>query len=365
MEIKLTDIFSEVSEPRMVNKCLHKLSDILLIGLFTYLSNGEDYEDMVLFGESKGAYLSDFLELPHGIPSHDTFKRVFELIDIESFRSCLYAHSNSILDVLCEKQIALDGKKLKGQNPKSKGNKGLYIVNAWVAENRLCIGQGKVDGKSNEITVIPEVLKEINLTDSVVTIDAIGCQKEIVNQIKEQGGHYLLSVKKNQRDLFEDIECAFKANKALTTNDDWQYRKARVESRKCSILQAEESLLPEVFQEWQGLKTIVKIESTRIIDQVSNVEIRYYISDEEDCSPQYFSSLSRGHWGIENHLHWHLDVTFREDDCRVRKANAPENLATLRKLALQIITHTNDKLSLKKRRVKAAFDIEYLKNLVK
>jgi predicted transposase YbfD/YdcC len=336
-----------------------------LIGLFTYLSNGEDYEDMVLFGESKGAYLADFLELPHGVPSHDTFKRVFELIDIESFRSCLYAHSHSILDVLCEKQIVLDGKKLKGQSPSSKGNKGLYIVNAWVAENKLCIGQGRVNDKSNEITAIPEVLREIDITDSVVTIDAIGCQKEIVSQIKEQHGHYLLAVKKNQKDLFEDIECAFKANKAITSDDDWEYAKGRKELRKCSILSADECLLAEVFQAWEGLKTIVKIESTRIIEQVSNVEIRYYISDQEDCSPQYFSSLSRGHWGIENQLHWHLDVTFKEDACRVRTANAPENLSTLRKLALQIITHTNDKLSMKKRRVKAAFDIEYLKKLVK
>lgn len=364
MNIKLAEIFSEISEPRMINKCKHKLSDIILTGLFTYLSNGEDYEDMVLFAESKGKFLTEFLSFTNGIPSHDTFKRVFELIDTASFKSCLHLHGRSILDVLSEKQIILDGKKLKGVSPKSRGNKGLYIVNAWVAENKLCVGQSKVDGKSNEITAIPKVLKEIDITDAVVTIDAIGCQKEIVQQIVEQKGHYLLSVKKNQKELFEEIECAFKSNQAISGKENWEYNKGRLESRKCSILKAEETLLPEVFREWVGLKTIVKVESSRILGKLSKVEVRYYISDECEDKPLYFNSLSRGHWGVENHLHWHLDVTFREDDCRARTANAPENLSTLRKLALQIITHADDKLSLKKRRVKASFDIEYLKKLV-
>jgi predicted transposase YbfD/YdcC len=273
-------------------------------------------------------------------------------------------HGRSILDILSEKQIILDGKKLKGVSPKSRGNKGLFIVNAWVAENKLCIGQGRVEGKSNEITAIPKVLKEIDITDAVVTIDAIGCQKEITQQICRQNGHYMLSVKKNQKELYEDIECAFKSNQAISSNDNWEYNKGRLENRKCSILNAEETLLAEVFKEWFGLKTIVKIEATRIINKKTKVEVKYYISDEENSNPLYFSKLSRGHWGIESHLHWHLDVTFGEDDSRIRTANAPENLTTLRKLALQIITHTDDKLSLKKRRVKAGFDIEYLKKLV-
>lgn len=361
---KVNEYFSEIIDPREAYKCKHKLSDILLIGLFTYLSNGEDYEDMVLFSSSKGHLLRDYLELPNGIPSHDTFNRVFQILDSNLLKKCLTDYGKTLIDILAEKQICLDGKKLKGVNPTSRGNKGLFIVNAWLSENRLCIGQERVDHKSNEIEAIPKLLKEIDITDAVISIDAIGCQKEIANQIKQQKGHYLLAVKKNQHELYEDISCAFKANKAISIVEDWEYSSNRFEARKCSILIARTSLMEEVFSQWEGLQTLVKIEASRTIKGQKTTQIRYYISDEQELDAKYFNQLTRGHWGIENHLHWHLDVTFKEDSCRARKGNAPENLATLRKLALQIITAHKDSLSLKKRRVKAAFDIEYLKQLI-
>jgi predicted transposase YbfD/YdcC len=240
----------------------------------------------------------------------------------------------------------------------------LYIVNAWVAENRLCIGQRKVEDKSNEITALPLLIEELDIRDAVVSIDAIGCQRGIAEQITSKGGHYLLSLKENQQELYDDVACGFKACRAEDISEEWEYDHGRYETRKCSILQSQEVLLPENGQLWSNLKTLIKIESTRVIKDRQMQETRYYISDEEGFSAAYFNSLVRGHWGIENHLHWHLDVTFREDDSRVRRGNAPENLSTLRKLALQIIKGHNDKLSLKKRRLKAAYQTEYLRVLI-
>jgi predicted transposase YbfD/YdcC len=253
---------------------------------------------------------------------------------------------------------------LKGVSPTSQGNRGLYIVNSWVAENRLCIGQKKVEDKSNEITALPLLIEELDITDAVVSIDAIGCQRNIAEQITSKEGHYLLSLKENQQELYDDVVCGFKACSSEDISEEWEYDHGRYETRKCSIIKSQEVLLPENQQLWSNLKTLIKIESTRIIKDRQMHETRYYISDEEGFSAAYFNALVRGHWGIENHLHWHLDVTFREDDSRARKENAPENLSTLRKLALQIIKEHNDKLSLKKRRLKAAYQVEYLRNLI-
>jgi predicted transposase YbfD/YdcC len=356
--------FSNIEDFRMEKKCSHKLSDILFIGLMTYLSNGEDYEDMVLFGKTHESFLKEYIGLVNGIPSHDTFNRVFSLLDPDLFRQCLQDHGKDIIDLLAEKQICLDGKKLKGTSPASRGNRGLYIVNAWVSENRICIGQKRVEDKSNEITAIPLLLEELDITDAVVSIDAIGCQREIAAQIVEKGGHYLLSLKANQKELYADVVSGFKACRAESVSEEWEYDHGRYEVRKCSIIQSNTVLLPENQEKWCGLKTLIKVEASRTVKDRETKETRYYISDEEGMKASYFNALVRGHWGIENQLHWHLDVTFKEDACRARKGYAPENLSTLRKLALQIIKEQKDKLSLKKRRLKAAYDSNYLKKLI-
>ena len=227
--------------------------------------------------------------------------------------------------------------------------------------------------KSNEITAIPELIEELDITDAVVSIDAIGCQHSIAEQIVEKGGDYLLSLKANQRELYDDTVCGFKACAPESVSETWEYDHGRYETRKCSIIPSEKVLLPENQETWCGLKTLVKVEATRIIKDKTTTETRYYTSSESGLSANYFNDLVRGHWGIlvlrtkyavENHLHWHLDVTFREDDCRARKGNAPENLATLRKLALQIIVGQKDRLSLRKRRLKAAYDENYLRKLL-
>lgn len=362
--MSLEEYFGSVEDFRMENKCSHKLSDILLIGLFTYLSNGEDYEDMVLFAHSHRDFVQEFCVLKNGIPSHDTFNRVFSLLHPDVLRSCLNDYGKSMVGILSEKQICFDGKKLRGTNPGSRDNEGLYIVNAWFAENRLCIGQKKVEDKSNEITAIPKLIKEIDIEEAIVSIDAIGCQQEIVRQIIDQRGHYFLAIKQNQAELYHDVAGSFKACASESTKEEWEYERGRFEVRRCSILSAKDVLLEENLSLWIALKTVVRIEATRMIKDKESHEIRYYISDEENQPASYYNALARGHWGIENHLHWHLDVTFREDACRARKGYAPENLSSLRKFALQIIKEHDDKLSLKKRRVKAAYDVNYLKSLI-
>lgn len=364
-EKKISDYFAGITDPRVAGRCLHPLSDILLIAVCVYLTGGSDYQDMHTFAKERGDKLDGLLKLPNGVPCCDTFERVFKRLDPASLQTCLIHYGKDLLDCLSEKQIVLDGKKLKGVSPGSKGNKGLYILNAWVSENRFCVGQSKVEDKSNEITAIPKVLSSIDITDSVVSIDAIGTQKEIADQIVEQSGHYFLSVKGNQKGLLEDIECAFKTHHGYSRFEEVGKDHGRLETRRCSILAAKDFLLDENIQAWRNISTLIKIEACREIKGKLYEQTRYYISDETCPQASYYNALARGHWSIENQLHWHLDVTFKEDLCRARLENAPVNLSTIRKFALQIISNANDKLSLKKRQYKAALDIGYMKKLIK
>jgi predicted transposase YbfD/YdcC len=364
MDSMLSTYFLEVEDPRVAGRCSHLLSDILMISLLTYLTGGTDYQDMHLFAKERGSDFAGFLELSNGAPSPDTFERVFKKLKSDSLQICLEHYGKAILENLSEKQIVLDGKKLKGVSPGSKGNSGLYILNAWVSENRFCIGQEQVEEKSNEITAIPKVLESLEIEEAVVSIDAIGTQTKIAQQIIEQKGHYFLSVKGNQQGLFEDLEHAFKVDKGSLFIAEPECDHGRIENRRCSILPANTYLLEENLLAWKNVSTLIKIDASREIKDILHQETRYYISDETVSNPSYYLSLSRGHWGIENQLHWHLDVTFKEDACRARMENAPLNLSTLRKFALQILSNQKDKLSLKKRQYKAALDVKYLKKII-
>ena len=366
MEKKLSFYFEGIEDPRVVGRCDHLLSDILIIAICTYITGGADYEDMYLFGKERGEQLKgSILELPGGAPSSDTYRRVFNSLEVPSLKKCLELHGKEILSGLAEKQIILDGKKLKGVSPTSKGNAGLYILNAWVGENRICVAQGKVGEKSNEITAIPQVLESLDIEDAIVTIDAIGTQTGIAELIRRKKGHYLLSVKGNQKGLLDDLESAFKIHSGHDRIEQTEKDHGRIETRCCSILPAKDFLLEENLNRWKDVATLVKIDSSREIKGVLTKETWYYISDEKIAKSSYYQALSRDHWGIENQLHWHLDVTFREDMCRARTLNAPENLTTLRKFALQIIFGVKDKYSMKKRLYKAALDIDYMKKIIK
>lgn len=364
MNHSIPNYFSEVSDPRVVGRCSHLLSDILFIGLCTYLTGGTDYQDMHLFGIERGSSLGDLLSLPNGVPSEDTFERVFKSIDPDELESCLCIYGASILSELAEKQIVIDGKKQRGVSPTTKGNKGLYLLNVWVSENRICIAQEKVEDKSNEITAIPKVLKSLDITDAIISIDAMGTQREIAELIVDQRGHYFLAVKNNQKSLYEDLECAFKVHQGLDNHETIDKSRGRIETRHCSILPAPKYLMKENLDLWKNLQTIIRIHSKREVKGKITQEIRYYISDEKYSKASYFNALARGHWGIENQLHWHLDVTFKEDQCRARAGFAPQNLSMIRKIALQVISSQKDKLSIKRRKYKAALDGEYLKKIL-
>ena len=364
MDLSLLPYLQEVADFRQPGKCLYPLADLLLLGLCTYLCNGQDYEDMALFAQTRAAELSDLLALPGQAPSHDTFRRVFQRLDPQILRRCLEAHGRGLLDVLAEKQICLDGKKLRGVQPRSKGTRGCWVVNAWVSENRLCVGQAKVDDKSNELDAVPHVLAQLDLTDAVVTLDALGCQRTVAAQIREKQGHYLLALKQNQKTLFEEVADAFRFSPVRTGQQETVDTRGRLEERTVSCLAADVGVSAAQRAAWPGLTTLVRVVSRRTENGVTAEQTRYYLSSEDVDNPLYYGHLARGHWHIENHLHWHLDVTFREDACRVRTGFGPENLSTLRKLALQLLTQQADKLSLQKRRVKAAYQTKYLRQLL-
>jgi len=364
MQEDIRRVFSTIEDPRVVNRCDHKLIDILFIALCTLLSNGEDFMDMVEFGKQREAWLRQYLELPNGIPAHDTFNRVFQIVDSEQLKKCLEEDGRVLLESLEDELINLDGKKLRGESPKSKGNKGLWILSAWVGKHRLCIGQKKVKEKSNEIIAIPELLQEIDITGSIVSIDAIGCQSDIAESIIKSDADYHLAVKSNQKDLLEEIQEAFDWMSSEDFSEQWEYDHNRYEERKCFTLPACENLSPNNLEKWKEVKALVKIESSRQIKGVKSSETRYYINSKENISAEKCNEISRGHWSIENHLHWHLDVTFKEDDCRSRTGNAPENLNILRKVALHRLTNMTGKASLKKKRYRASMNTDYLEKVM-
>jgi len=363
MQDALDELFSQLDDPRVEGRCLHRLKDVLFIAFCTLLSNGEDFEDMVEFAEQRKDWLREVLELPNGIPSDDTFNRVLQMIDCKQLSAALEADAAILIESVRGKLISFDGKKMGGVSPKSRGNKGLYILSAWVGEHRLCIGQKKVKDKSNEITAIPELIEMLDLTGSRVSIDAIGCQTGIAEKIIDAQANYLLAVKQNQGNLYDQVSDDFTWKSSKEISENWEYDHGRYEERKCQIVSAQEVLSPDLLSKWREIKTVIRIDSKRTVNEVTSAQTRYYISNEEEDAPFYNTAI-RGHWSIENQLHWHLDVTFKEDANRSRSGNAPQNLNILRKMALHRISRMKDKLSLKKRRFRASMNVQYLQKVI-
>jgi len=365
MPVSVESLFGDVVDFRCPWKVVYRLCDILFIALCTLVSNGEDFEDMESFGNERRAWLLQFIELPNGTPSHDTFNRVFQLLDPSVLIEILKNDGFDFIHSLVGTHINIDGKKVKGYSPKSKGNEGLYIVSAWVNEHKLCLGQTKVAEKSNEKTSIPVLLNSIDITGSTITIDAMGTQENIAHQIIDKGGDYILALKKNQKKLFEEVNDEFVWSKVAPEQTDIteDTLHGRTEIRKCSIMKADQLLDTNFLEKWKGLKTLVRIEYERIENNITIYKTRYYISSKINTAA-YFNQQVRGHWGIENQLHWHLDVTFQEDKNRSRTGHAQVNLNTVRKIALNKIKRSSEKLSLKKRRFKASLNQDYLEEIV-
>jgi predicted transposase YbfD/YdcC len=356
--------FSNITDPRDLNK-RHKFIDIITIAICAVVCGANSWEHIQVFGQSKLNWFKDFLELPHGIPSHDTFGRVFAQIDPDQFQQSFMSWVQALCQLSHGQVIAVDGKTLRRSHDKSNGKSAIHMVSAWASANGIVLGQVKTDEKSNEITAIPELIKTLEVEGCIVTIDAMGCQKNIAKTIIDKGADYVLALKDNQGTLHDNVELFFQDYLKNNTNhsaiDSYQSTDGdhgRIEIRKywttsdINWLQGKES--------WKNLNTIGMVQRQRHVGDDSSIETSYYISSIENDAKR-FGHAVRSHWGIENSLHWVLDVSFREDESRIRKDNAPQNFAVLRHMALNLLkTETSLKKSVKSKQLRAGWDNNYL-----
>lgn len=358
-------LFDSIPDHRVTGRCIYPLGDLLVIALLSMLCGGEGYTEMSAFASARAKGLGLLKDCGGNSPSPDTFERLFRSVSPAHIERCLVEHGRKFLDSLCEKQVVIDGKKLCGTSPKSKAHEGLYLLNAFVSENHIMVGQVPLMDKENEITAIPRLLDQLDLTDAVVSIDAIGTQTSIAQSILDRGAHYFLAVKDNQKTLNETVKDAFKYGEISDVSSEMEADHGRIEERRCRIAKASEIEDADVAERWPELKTVVEITSKVMTKESETTSVRRYISDEDFPQAAYYAMLARGHWGIENQLHWLLDVVFKEDACRARTGFAAQNLLTMRKIALQTVKGMNDKHSIRRRLFLAAISEEYLMKIIK
>lgn len=360
--------FSKVEDPRRTYLNDHPLINIITIALCAIIAGAENWVDVATFGEQKRDWLAKFLHLEKGIPSHDTFGRVFARVDPEQFSQGFLAWVQAVFETTNGQVIAIDGKQLRRSYDKSSKKKAIQMVSAWATENHLVLGQVKVKGKSNEITAIPTLLALLDVRGCIVTIDAIGTQTEIAQQVIDQGGDYLLSVKKNQKQLYEDIKLFFnlaQENEFAKVNHTYHRTSngghGRIEIRECWAICGTDSLaFLRGVDNWPGLQSIVMMRFERRIKGKTTQQTRYFITSLAN-EARTILAAKRSHWRIENELHWVLDVAFREDDSRVRRGNAAQILAILRHMAVNLLKQEKTaKGGIKSKRLRAAWNSDYL-----
>jgi len=358
--------FSALTDPRIERRKLHKLIDILAIAICATICGAETWEDLELFGNAKQQWFKSFLELEHGIPSHDTFRRVFARLDPEEFQHSFLNWVRSTFELTSGQVVAIDGKQARGSSDRGAGKAAINTVSAWASDNQLVLGQVQTEEKSNESTAVPELLQMLELRGCIVTLDAMGCQREIAEQIINKEADYVLSVKGNQSNLEADIRDYFDwalqdkfkqtvHSQYTETNGDH----GRLEVRRYYTTRDIEWLRNKAA--WKGVQSIAMVEREReILGEETTLERSYYLSSLA-AEAKVIGKAIRRHWTVENSLHWVLDVGFGEDRSRIRKGNAPQNLATLRHIALNLLKQEKSlKVGMKSKRLKAGWDEAYL-----
>lgn len=377
-KLGLIEHFQNIPDPRINRTKDHALIDVLVIAVCTLLCGGETFNDMEDFGKAKETWFRTFLALTNGIPSHDTFNRVFAALDPKEFLECFLRWTQSLRQAVHQEIVALDGKALRRAMNKKQSMK--YVVSAWAESNNLVLGQLKVSDKSNEITAVPGLLRALELSGCIVTLDAMGCQKKIAKEIIEADAEYVLALKGNQETVHEEVKSFLDATIAETQAA--RAPGAKLSKAAAAIVQVEKVEkdhgrleIRHYYQsdqlswfadlgKWEGLQSVGVVESTREIDGEKTTERRYYLSSLR-LDVELFARAVRSHWGVENKVHWIMDVCFREDQSRARTGYAAENLATLRRLALNMLKkETTKKRGIKGKQLNAGWDHSYLLKLL-
>jgi predicted transposase YbfD/YdcC len=350
-----------LEDPRTGNAGLHDFHDLLMIALCTVLCGGQSAVDMGLFVRAKEPFLRGFLKLKKGLPSHDTFSRVFRLLDPSQFQAAFQRFMAGFAEQ-CQGVVAIDGKVLRRSFDRASGKSALHMVSAWGCEQRMVLAQIATDAKSNEITAVPALLKMLSLKGTIVTTDALNCQRATAQQIVDQGGDYALALKGNQGTLHDDVRTYLDdpASKVTTAKPIVEADHGRIETRTATVCSDIEWLEDH---QWPGLTAIGKVVRTREIATKTSIETAYYLLSAA-LSPERLNEVARSHWGVENRLHWRLDVVMNEDQDRTRLGNAPENLAVLRHMALNVMQNDAIKGSLRGKFKRAGWDEVYLAKLI-
>jgi len=366
--LELFEPFTHLSDPRCSN-ARHHLFDLFVIALCAVISGAEGWEDIEDYGHAQADWFCRFLALPHGIPSHDTFGRVFARLHPDELTQCFICWTDALRERSDGELVSLDGKTLRHSFDQAASKAAIHMVSAWAGANRLVLGQVKVDDKSNEITAIPELLALLDLEGATVTIDAMGCQTEIAKCIVAQGADYVLALKENHKTLYENVSLLFN-DIAQGTLDDVISEQVetvdgdhgRIETRRYWLTADIECL--GLKASWAGIQSVGMVESQREVGHKVSIERRYYLTSLP-CEASRFARAVRGHWGVENGLHWVLDMSFGEDACRIRKGYGAQNLAVLRHMAINLLGRDRQaKRGIKARRKRAGWNRSYLMQIL-